>query len=260
MSHETPIAFILLFDWSPMNNSFERSPQIYIRIAGIFYLAIILLGMFGEMGVRAKLMVAGNPAATMQAISQSPLLWRAGIAGDLLMHVFDLPVIVVMYFLLKPVNQSFSLLAVYTNLIQTAVLVANKMTLLVPLFLLSGASYLKAFSPEQINALAYLAIKAHGYGFGVGLIFFGVACLVRGYLMVKAGYIPKILGILMLLTGWCYLINSFALLVAPALADLLFPFILLPPLVGELSFSLWMIVKGVNLAQWQQRVGDAAAR
>lgn len=240
-----------------MRASFDRSPQLYLRLAGVCYLAIILLGLFGEMFVRAKLVVSGNPAATAHAISASRGLWRAGIAGDLLMHVLDIPVLVVLYLLLKPVDKGLALVATFINLIQTAVLAANKLSLLVPLYLLSGASYLTAFSPAQLQTLSYVAIKAHGYGFGVGLIFFGVACLVRGYLMLKSGYVPKIFGYLMILAGFSYLINSFALLLAPTFAAMLFPAILLPAFIGELSFCLWMIIKGVDLAQWQQRVGPA---
>ena len=237
-----------------MNTTFERAPKFYMRLAGLFYLAIILLGLYGEMFVRAKLVVSGNPAATAQAISSSPFLWRTGIVGDLLMQVFDIPVIVVLYLLLRPLNKSLALSATYINLIQTAVLVANKLTLLIPLLLLSGARYLSPFSAEQLHALSYLAIKIHSYGFAVGLIFFGVACLLRGYLLFKSGYVPKIFGVLMLLAGLSYLINSFALILAPSFATILFPAILLPAFVGEFSFCLWMIVKGVDLAAWTQRV------
>jgi hypothetical protein len=228
-----------------------------MRLAGVLYLAIIVLGLFGEVFVRGRLVVSGNPAATAQAIAAAPGLWRAGIAGDLLMHVLDVPVTVVLYLLLRPVDEGLALFATFSNLIQTAVLTANKLSLLVPLFLLGGASYLAAFPPAQLQALSYVAIKVHGYGFGVGLIFFGVACVVRGYLMVKSGYVPKVFGWLMLCAGVSYLINSFALLLAPKVAAALFPGILLPAFVGELAFSLWMIIKGVDLARWQQRVDPA---
>jgi hypothetical protein len=233
--------------------SIERSPQRYARIAGILYLAIILLGMFGELYVRGTLVVSGDAAATSAAIAASPLLWRAGIAGDLLMHIFDVPVIVVLYFLLRPVSRSLALFATLINLVQTAVLVANKMNLLVPLFLLENSMYLTAFSPVQLHALSYLAIKAHGYGFGIGLIFFGIACLVRGYLIFKTGYLPKILGVLMAIAGLSYLVNSFVLLLAPSLADAIFPGVLIPAFVGELLLTLWLIFKGVNLERWRVR-------
>lgn len=237
-----------------MNRSpFERAPQIYARIAGCFYLAIILLGLFGEVFVRGTLVIAGDAAATAQGIANSQFLWRAGIVGDLLMQVCDLPVILVLYLLLRPVSASLALLATLINLIQTAVLALNKLSLLIPLFLLEDASTLKAFSPEQLHALARLAIQLHSHGFGIGLIFFGFACLVRGYLIYKSGYFPKVLGLLTFVAGLSYLVNSFALLLAPSIASALFPAVLVPAFVGELSLCLWLIIKGVNLGQWQQK-------
>jgi hypothetical protein len=235
-----------------MTSSVDRSPVLYARIAGVLYLAIIVLGIFGEVFVRSALVVSGDATATVQAIANSQLLWRAGITGDLLMHVLDVPVIVILYLLLRPVSKTLALLATLINLVQTAVLAANKLNLLVPLFMLDDASYLKTFSPEQLHALSYLAIKAHGYGFGIGLIFFGFACLVRGYLIFKAGYFPKILGILIAAAGLSYLVNSFALLLAPGIASMLFPAILLPALIGELAFALWLTIKGVRMEQWQR--------
>lgn len=210
--------------------------------------------MFGELYVRGTLVVSGDATATAHAVSGSPLLWRAGIAGDLLMHVFDVPVIVIFYFLLRPISRSLALFATLVNLVQTAVLVANKLNLLLPLLLLGSGAHLKAFSPEQLHALSYVAIKAHGYGFGIGLIFFGFACLVRAYLLFKSGYFPKILGVLIGIAGVSYLVNSFALLLSPPLADALFPGVLIPAFVGELSLTVWLIVKGVNMERWKQRV------
>ena len=240
--------------------SIERSPQRYARIAGILYLAIILLGSFGELYVRAALVISGDVAATSAAIAASPLLWRAGIAGDLLMHVFDVPVIVVLYYLLRPVSRSLALFATLINVVQTAVLAANKLNLLMPLLLLQSSSLSSAFSPAQLHALVGLAINLHSYGFAVGLIFFGVACLVRGYLIFESGYLPKFLGVLMAIAGLSYLINSSALLLAPAFASVLFPAVLLPAFVGELAFALWLIFKGVNLGQWPQPVQQSAAK
>ena len=88
----------------------------------------------------------------------------------------------------------------------------------------------------------------------VGLIFFGFACLCRGYLICGSGYFPRIFGVLMALAGVSYLGNSLALLLAPALASALFPAILVPAFVGELSFALWLTFKGANLQQWARSV------
>ena len=135
-------------------------------------------------------------------------------------------------------------------------LVANKTTLLFPLFLLGSGTYLNVLSPQQLQALSYLAIGAHDYGFGIGLIFFGFACLVRGYMIFRSGYFPKALGLMLLIAGLCYLINSFALLLAPSLAALIFPGVLMPAFVGELSLSLWLVFKGVNVKLWQEQVAS----
>ena len=235
-----------------LNNN--TSPQIYARTGGIAYLIIIVAGALGELFIRNTLIVTGDAAATANNIAASPLLWRIGIAGDLFMHVCDVVVILALYTLLKPVNKNLALLAVLFNLIQTAVLVANKMNLLMPLFLSGSEDYLKAFSPQQLQALTYISVKAHGYGFGVGLIFFGFTCLIEGYLIFKSGFFPRILGVLMQIAGLCYLLNSFAMILSPGFANLIFPAVLVPPFIGELSLCLWLIVKGVNVSKWNAQL------
>jgi len=224
------------------------------RIGGLFYLIIIAAGIYGEMFVRSKLIVPGDAAATANNIITSQLLWRSGIAADLLMHICDIPLMLIFYLLLKPVNKNLALMALLFNLVQTAVLVANKLNLVVALFPLSSADYLSSFDPQQLYTLTYLSIRSHGYGFGVGLIFFGFTCLITGYLIFKSGYLPKVIGILMQIAGICYLVNSFALILAPSFADKLFPVILVPPFIAELSFCLWLIFKGVKLSAWEKRL------
>lgn len=227
----------------------NKSPQFYARTGGIAYLIIIILGAFGEMYVRGSIIVSGNAAATAGNIIVHPFLWRIGIAGDLLMHVCDLIVMLCLYVLLKTVNKNLALLAILFNLIQTAVLVANKLNLLMPLFLLGSADYLKAFNPNQLQALSYTFIKAHGYGFSVGLIFFGITCLIQGYLVFKSGFFPKFIGILMQIAGVCYLAHSFLLLLTPDRASFS---LLLPAFIGEFTFCLWLIIKGVNITKWRE--------
>ncbi|MES1240428.1 MAG: DUF4386 domain-containing protein [Acidobacteriota bacterium] len=232
----------------------EASPQVYARIGGLLYLIIIVAGILGEMFIRGALVVSGDAAATAGRIAASPQLWRIGVAGDVLMHVCDIPLMLVFYVLLRPVNRNLALLAVLFNLVQTAVASANKLNLLVAQFFLGEAGYLKALAPQQQQALAYLSIKAHGYGFSVALVFFGCECLVVGYLIFRSGYLPRVLGILMAAAGLSYLINSFALILAPAFAAGLFPAILLPAFIGEVSLCLWLLIKGVNIPKWEARL------
>jgi len=232
----------------------DISPQLYARIGAVLYLIIIAAGINGELFVRGSIVVSGDAAATARNLVASSALWRAGIAGDLVMHLCDVGLMLVFYVLLRPVSRNLALLAILFNLIQTAVLVANKLNLLLPLFLLGDARYLDAFTPQQLQALSYVSLRTHDYGFGFGLMFFGAECLVVGYLIFRSGYFPRALGILMQVAGACYLANSFALVVSPPLASRLFPLILLPPFVAELSLALWLLVKGVDRTAWAARV------
>jgi hypothetical protein len=232
----------------------ETSPQRYARTGGILYLLIITAGIFSELFVRDKLIVSGDVTATANNIMASQFLWRAGIASDLIMHVCDVVLMLIFYVLLRPVNKNLALLVVLFNLIQTAVMVAYKLNLAETLFLLERTDYLKAFEPQQLHALAYLAIRSDAYGFGLGLIFFGFECLVLGYLIYLSDYLPKGIGIMMQIAGLCYLTNSFALVLAPKFADRIFPAILVPSFIGELSLCLWLIFKGVNMTKWKRLV------
>jgi len=231
----------------------ETSPQPYARFGGLLYLVIIVAGLIGELAVRGTLVVSGDPVATASRIMASPMLWRVGIAADLLMHVCDVFVMWAIYVLLRPVSRRLALLVLLLNLIQTAVLVANKLFLLVPMLLLGDAPYLHGLASAQLQVLSYVAIRVHGYGFGVGLIFFGAVCLIEGHLIRRSRFLPWVIGLAMQIAGVCYLINSIALLLAPELQAALFPAILLPAFVAELSFALWLLVKGVDVAEWRRQ-------
>lgn len=223
------------------------------RIAGVFYLIIIITGLFGEMVVRENLIVWNNPTATAENLMASDTLWRLGIAGDLIQHVFDIGLLVALYFLLKPVSRYLALAALLFHLTTAAVLVATKLNQWQALFPLGTDTYLNAFTTQQLYTLSHFYIRADAYGFGIGLIFFGFACILYGYMIYNSGYFPKIIGVLMILAGLCYITNSFALIISPGLAQKLFPLILAPSFIGELAFTFWLIVKGPNLEKWREK-------
>jgi hypothetical protein len=222
---------------------FDRSPQPYVRAGGLIYLAIIALGLFGEAVVRDPLV--SNTAA---ALAERESLWRIGIATDLLMHVLDVPLIVLFYLLLRPVDATLALVSTVFNIVQTAVLALNKLSLVVPLL----AATRMTPPPPWADEVARLGLTVHAYGFAIGLVFFGLACLLRGHLLRRSALMPPAIGVLLMLAGACYLINSFALLLAPALAQSLFPWVLLPSLAGELLLAVWLLVKGIDLTQWRR--------
>lgn len=229
----------------------QVSPQLYARIGGILYLSLIIVGLFSVIFIRERLIVSLNAEATANNIRNSEFLWRIGIVCDLVMHLLDIPIMLIIYILLKPTNKNIALLALLFNLIQTAVLVANKLNLLTPLFLLSNDDYLKTFDLQQLYALIYISLKAHDFGFGLGLIFFGFVCLTNGYLIIKSGYFPKVIGIMLQIAGVCYLINNFTLILNPSLANKIFPFMMIPVLIAEITFAFRLTIKGVNLNKWE---------
>jgi hypothetical protein len=232
----------------------EASPQAYARIGGALYLIIIVLGAFAEGFVANKLVAPGDIATTAHNIMGAPMLWNLSVGGDLIVVLCAVPLLWIEYLLLRPVSKQLILLGVMFNLVSLAIESISKLFLLAIVPTLGNAEYLKAFELRQLQVLANLAFRSHDIAFSIALIFFGLTCLVNGYLIFKSGYLPRFIGVLMQIAGLCYLIACFAALFAPALSDQLTPAILIPPLIGESSFCLWLLIKGVNLAKWRERV------
>jgi hypothetical protein len=216
------------------------------------------LGIIEEVFVRGRIVVWGDATATAANLSSLESLWRFGIAAELVSGIIAIGLALIVYLLTRPVSRDLALLAAFFNLIAIAVESAYSLQLVEALIPLGSGGYLKAFSPEQLYAMAYLPVKAHVYGFGIALFLFGPFFLVTGYLIFKSGYFPKAIGLLYVMPGLGYLINGFGLILAPAYADRIFTIIAGPAFVGEVSFCLWLLVKGVNMEKWNRRQGHGA--
>lgn len=236
------------------SRSVENSPLTYARLGGALYLLIILFGLFSEGFVTSKLLVGGDAAATAHNILAAPGLWRLAVGTNLLVVLCAVPLLWIEYLLLRPVSKSLVLLALFFNLVSLGVEAMSKVFMLLVLPTLESTEYAQSLGARQVPMLADFALKAHGISFNVALIFFGFTCLLNGYLIVRSGYLPKLVGLLMQVAGACYLVACFAALFAPSLANALMPGILLPCLIGESSFCLWLLVKGVNSAKWQEQL------
>jgi len=233
------------------------SPGTLARIGGALYLLIILGGAFGEAFIRGRLIVPDDARATAERILANEGLWRIGIASEIIMLVCTVALALILYVLLRPVSRDLALLAVLFNLTSIAIEATNELQLLLTLLPLTDAGLTGAFDRAQIDALSYLTATSYGYGFGVGLIFFGVECLILGVLISRSGYLPRAIGVLMLIAGACYLINMFAVILSPRLAAFLFPIGMLPALLGEGALCLWLLVKGVDESKWRARASAA---
>jgi Domain of unknown function (DUF4386) len=232
--------------------SVENSPQLYARIGGALYVSLIVLGFFGQF-VLGRVIISGDSAATAANLLSMESLWRFGIAAEFIALMCVVGLAMIYFVLLNPVSRELNLLATFLRMVGIAIEGVATLNLVAALFPLGNAAYLKAFNSEQLYALMSLAIKSHGHGYGLALLFFGSCFLIHGHLIFRSGFLPKVLGILIQLAGLCYVTNSFALFLAPAFENRIFPVILLPAFIGEMSLCLWLLVKGVNVERWKEQ-------
>lgn len=235
-----------------------KDAQRYARIAGALYLLIIVIGLLGETLVRNSLVVGGNAADTAQRILASEWLWRAGIAGQLVLLLCAVGLSLAWYVLLRPVNKNLTLLAMFFALVSLAVESVSALQLQGALSPLLAAGHL-GIDPRQVQATAYLAIVGHAHAFAVALLFFGTECIIVGHLVRRSGYFPAPVGVLMQVAGLCYVANTFIMVLSPALHAVVFPAILAPCLLGESAFCLCLLFKGVDIAQWERRAAPSPA-
>lgn len=227
------------------------SPRSYARICGLLYLYIIAAGTFAELFVRSRLVVAGDAAATAANILGHELLFRIGFTAELLHLAADVGVAMILFALFRPVDRNLALLAAFMRLACDLVLAVASLSHFVALRLLKGGDFLRSFEPDQLQGLALLALRLHGDGYAISLVFFAFACLALGYLILHSHLLPRAIGALMAIAGACYLVQTLAHFLAPAFGASLFPAIFVPIFVAELSLALWLTVKGVDVAQWE---------
>src|ERR1700687_579027 len=179
----------------------EASPRFKARMAGAFQLLEALTATCGEVIVLGRLVVAGNAASTAANILGHQRLFWLGFASSLIGVGFHIAWALLLYELLKPVNRSLSLLAAFVILVGCAIQALTSLFYLAPLLILQGGSSLSAFTPEQLQALALMFLKLNTYAFNIYLVFFGFWCILIGYLIFRSTFLPRILGVLVAISG-----------------------------------------------------------
>lgn len=235
----------------------DFSPQIYARTGGLLYLYIIVAAGFAEAFVRSKLIVSGDAAATASNIRAHETLFRFGFAADLSNLACDIALAVILYVLFRPVNRNLALIATFMHVAADTINVAALFFMFGGLRALVDGGFLTGFDPQQVQALSLLMFKLHASGFTISMVFFAISLIILGYLIIRSGYFPKFVGALLLIAGTGYIFNSFARFLAPPVAEALFPWTLLPGFFAELALCLWLLIKGVNLAKWEQAARSA---
>lgn len=224
----------------------EISAQTCARAAGLLYLLIIVCGIFSEAVVRGSLVVAGDATATAQNILASQGLFRIGLLADSLMLLSDVAIAVLFYILLKPVSNTLALMAAAFRLTQAAVLGFNLLNYYAALLLLGGDSFAGSFDTGQVQTLALLFLDLHSHGYDLGLLFFGLSSLILGYLVARSTLFPALLGYGLMAAALVYLAGSYTRFLAPDYVSFMAP-IYIVPLVAELSFCLWLLLKGARV-------------
>ncbi|HJQ32644.1 MAG TPA: DUF4386 domain-containing protein [Pyrinomonadaceae bacterium] len=226
----------------------EASPRLTARIAGVFYLLMMLAGGFA-LFARRGLVVSGDAAATASNILAHEPSFFLSFAAEILVVAFYLVVTALFYELFKPVNRSLSLLAALFGLAGCVIQAGACAFYLAPRVVLGGAPYLNVFRAEQLQALAFMFLKLYSQTYGIALVFFGLFDLLIGYLIFKSTFLPRTVGVLMMIAG----LGGLAFL-SPPFATKYFPY-LVATFIGEFVLILWLIVKGVNVRRWEERAG-----
>jgi hypothetical protein len=228
------------------------SVQTYARIAGVLFLLSFVGGGIGEFYAPAQLIVPGDATATAHNLLAHDLLYRLGFLGYLLEAFTDVALAFLLYLLLRPINASLALLAVLFRLMATATFAFGELFYFIPSLLLGGDAYLKTFSLDQLNALALLSFNVYVAVSYLYTLHYGVASIIFGYLMVRSGYLPRVLGTLWVLGGLGFVISNVVWLFAPA------PLLLTPQVLASVSLGLWLLIRGVNMAKWRDKEAAAA--
>jgi hypothetical protein len=228
----------------------QASPQLYARAIGVLYLIVIVVGFFAYGYVPGKL-VSADVAVTADNILAHVFLWRAGVVAGLIVVVCAVPQLLLEYLLLRPVQRNLALLAVLFNVISLVIESLSALGHLAALAILAGQDSLRGVAAHELQAWASLAIDVHDADLNVSFVFFGCVCLLYGVLIFRSRFLPRFLGVLMVLAGLCYAGNSILVFLDLHVIPMSgVPLLLVPAGLSELILCLWLLIVGVNVPKW----------
>lgn len=231
-----------------------RSPQRYATVGGLLILVSFPAALFGEVYVPSIMSAPLTGMAATHGMGGHDVLMRVGFASYLVEAVCDVVLTLILYVILRPVEKNVALLIAFFRLASTATFAASEFFYLSAMLYSGEATYLKAFSAAQLNALTRFSFGVYGYG-GSAPVFYGTAAVLTGYLIYRSGFLPRALGILWMLGGLGQIANTFTLILAPPYA---FFWEMVPLLLAMLMLALWFLARGVDITKWAEC--DAATR
>ena len=216
------------------------------RFAGLLFLILVITGVFAEFFVRQKLYVLNDPATTTQNIIDNQWLYRLGFVSDLIMSTMFFIYGYVLYLIFKNVNKNMSLFLLLCAVISVAMFCQNALNQFSVLELLINPVYAEAFKPEQLQVLSMFFQNIHIKGYYINQIFFGLYLFPLGYMIIKSGLVPKIIGVFLILGFIGDMIDFGVYFLYPNAESVILDNITIPADIGEISLCLWFLIMGVR--------------
>lgn len=215
------------------------------RFAGLLYVLISIPGVFALIYVPSKLIVHGNATATASNIAAHETLFRFGIAANLISQILFMWVALALYDLLKGVNRRQAALMLTLIVVPVPIVLLNELNAIAALILVRGADFLSVFEKPQRDSLAMLFLNLRSYGFDITAIFWGLWLFPLGLLVYRSGFIPRLLGVLLMLNGFTFPVNSFTSLLLPQYENIVSRW-MKPLSFAELLFMFWLLIMGAK--------------
>ncbi len=217
------------------------------RVAGALYLSLVVTAPLSLIYIPRTLIVTGNATATAKHILAHEVLFRLGIVADLISTVIFIFLVMALYRLLSGVNKTHASLMVILALVSVAIGFMNVLNNIAALTLFRGSDFLAVFEKPQLDALAMLFLHLHGQGNVINGIFWGLWLFPFGVLVMRSGFLPRILGVLLIVNCFAYLAISLTSLLQPGYSTVVSRVALLPMAAGELSIIAWLLIKGAQV-------------
>jgi hypothetical protein len=233
-------------------NPINQSQLKALRTAALLYLLMTISAPFGLLYVPGELIVPEDATATADHIRASELLFRTGIGSELFCQTICIFLVLALYRLFKPVNERYAkLMVILGALVSVPILFINVLNEVAALILVNGADFLSVFSKGQLDALALLFLRLHGQGIEIAQIFWGLWLFPYGILVIRSGFIPRLLGILLFIAGTGLLASSFASLILPQYGRLAGQIAMVLDF-GEFPIIFWFFIRGI----WPSRITE----
>ena len=230
-----------------------NSPKRLARIAGVLYLLVGIFGGFAEGFMEPRMYVAGNAATTAGNVVANSGLVRIGVVADLFQATVFVFLGMTLYLLLKHVHKSAASAMVVLVAIATSIMCLNDVFEFEGLRAATGAVNLAALGTTGSHALVLLLLDTQHYGLLIAQIFFGLWLVPLGYLAYKSGWFPKALGVLLVVGGVCYLVDTLALFLIPDFGQKISTFVVIPSAIAEISMVVYLLVIGVKTVKPDER-------